>query len=163
MCVIVDANCCHKLFGQPCDPDYIPVFEWIHKKRGILVYGGRLAQELCKKKLLTRVLKQWSSAGRAKRFPDADLSRMEAELKKQGMLKSDDAHVIALAILSRTRTICTEDQTLWADLKDRNIMGPRTCRIYRKEGHVDLLQHTPGCSGYVRLSQRTTSHRRRSR
>lgn len=149
MCVIVDANCCHRLFCSPPHPDYIPVFAWINDKDGILVYGGKLARELLRNEKMKRLLVQWDRAGRARRFSDDALAPAERRIVDSGFLRSDDPHILALAIVSQTRTICTEDRDLWTDFKDRRIVPFGGCRIYRRDQHNRLLRHSPGCSGFI--------------
>ena len=148
MCVIVDTNCCHKILRDPCDTEYVAVFDWIHKRDGKLVYGGTLAAELNKDEKAKRLIRQWSLAGKAIAYSDADLIKEQERLQRTGLMKSDDPHNLALAIISKTRTTCTEDTDLWDDFRNCNLMGMNHCRIYRNIAHRNLLKHTKGCLGY---------------
>jgi len=118
MCVIVDTNCAHKALRSPCDVEYAPVFKWINDGKGKLIYGGKLRTELEKDAKSKRLIRQWSLAGKAILFRDEDLALEQERLRGTGLMKSNDPHNLALAIVSRTKTMCTEDNRLWVDFKN---------------------------------------------
>lgn len=104
MCVIVDASVAGLVFRDPHRADYEPFWDWLEKKGGRLVYGGRLATsgEL---KGARRLLARLKQAGQAYEWPKADVDREETVVKKMGLCKSNDPHVIALARISGARVL----------------------------------------------------------
>jgi hypothetical protein len=57
MCVIVDANIASMVFGVPSDGEFAPVLNWLTKKGGCLVYGGKLADELSRVESVRRFIR----------------------------------------------------------------------------------------------------------
>ena len=78
---------------------------------------------------------------RGLREPDAE----EQALRARGLCTSDDEHLIALARKSGARVFCTEDTTLWKDVRNRALLAKPRGRIYRTKRHVALLGHHAGC------------------
>jgi hypothetical protein len=161
MCVIVDTNQCHKALRVPCYADYDPLFSWINDRDGKLVYGGKLAVEMARDSKTMRLLLQWGRAGKAIRFLDKDLVEEEARISNSGEMVSDDPHNLALAVVSKTRLLCTDDRNLQRDFKNRLLVPMAHCRIYQNSDHQDLLKHTPGCKGYAAARQHRTKKGKR--
>ena len=78
-------------------------------------------------------------AGQLKIVPeDAGVAEMEQELIDE--IKSDDAHIIALAIIAGVKVLVsyTEgDKALFNNFKDKNLVGGK---IYTKKSHKHLLK-----------------------
>ena len=150
MCIIVDTSVAPLVFSNPTPPDYTPIFDWIENKGGCLIYGGRLKTELFVMGKVARRIRGWSRAGRAMSVPDGDVDAVEKRLCNNGICRSDDPHVIALARISFARTLCADDRDLETDFKDPTIVPKPRGRIYRNAGHVHLLTHSAGCIGNPR-------------
>ncbi len=146
MCVIVDASVAGLVFADPHRADYQPLWDWLERKGGALVYGGRLATngELKGKKTLLAKLKQ---AGRAYECLKADVDREERAVKKMGLCRSNDPHVIALARVSGARVLCSDDGDLEADFKNQQLVPAPKGSIYKNAGHKRLLTHNSICIG----------------
>lgn len=146
MCVIVDASVVGLVFSHPRRADYWPLWDWLEKRGGMLVYGGRLAAngELKGARTLLVRLKQ---AGQAHECPKADVDREERLVKKMGLCKSNDPHVIALARISGARVLCAEDHPLEADFKNLHLVPKPKGKIYKKARDVSLLKHNAICIG----------------
>lgn len=147
MCLIVDANLAVKVFA-PADAataaEFAPILRWLEGK-GCLVYGGHLATELGRIEKVQRYLLALYRAGRARLVPHGEVDREEAEIAALGGLRSDDAHVVALARASGARTLCSHDKLLHQDFKDvRFISNPRGA-VYQQASHQHLLEHTSSC------------------
>lgn len=145
MCLIVDANRAHVLFGQPDSEDAVPIWEWL-KKKGILVYGGQLASELGRHDQARRLLLQLRRAGRAVLEDEEAVKLEESRVHATGECSSNDQHVVALALVSGARVLYTEDQALMDDFRNPRLVKPKG-RIYRRAEHRKLLSHRSGCRG----------------
>ena len=93
-------------------------------------------------------------AGRARRISDEDVDAQTDALRTQGICRSDDEHVIALARLSGARLLFTNDNALQDDFRDRQIVRGTQGRIYttQRSGdvsrtHRDLLSRRDLCDG----------------
>lgn len=150
MCMIVDANKLGELFATPPHEDAEPIRRWLDRPKGAgsLVYSysadGKFANELggnAKRKLADYV-----QAGRARLVPACRFAEKEAELKAGGKLRSDDAHVLALAMASGVRLLYTADKALIADFKDRRFVRMPRGKIYSRAANADLLTSS-ACGG----------------
>jgi hypothetical protein len=146
LCVIVDASVAGLVFADPHRADYQPLWDWLERKGGVLVYGGRLAAngELKGKKTLLAELKR---AGRAYECPKANVDREEKAVKEMGLCRSNDPHVIALARESGARILCANDGNLEADFKNQQLVPNPRGSIYKNAGHKRLLKHNKICIG----------------
>ena len=137
MCIIVDAN---KLgtFVNPEDENSAPIRRWL-EKGGQLVYstGGRFATEVGQR--ARQQLAVYARAGRAALIPHSAFADDEERLRKHVALRSDDAHVLALARSSGARLLYTEDRALMDDFKDKKIVDSPRGRIYSNAANANLL------------------------
>lgn len=147
MCIIVDTNVATKVFSAQPPEDFAPVFEWLHApdKDGCVVYGGRLGEEILKLDNPRRYLRELLRAGRARVFPEPALVAEENRVRLSGQCQSNDHHVIALARVSGARTLCSHDQDLHADFKNRDLISRPRGSVYQDRRHVRLLRHTSAC------------------
>jgi hypothetical protein len=137
MCIIVDANSAHDLSKKTAAG--IPVLRWLlsPKTQSGLVMGGQLSTELMSAGLMNtlRVLDQ---AGRLRKFSDAKILARQNELVANGLCKSNDSHIVALAMISRCTLAFTKDKPLHSDLKS-NFHGAYKIAIYQNKTHAHLL------------------------
>ncbi len=146
MCAIIDNNMRDRFFGTPVDPDLQPLWNWINDGKGVLVVGGHLREELYKSENARRAIQQWIRAARAKDMEDVRPGEVEAETRQiADLCKSDDAHVIALARVSGARRLCSEDQLLHADFRNRELISSLRGAVYQNATHTHLLRHRQGC------------------
>lgn len=143
MCLLVDANRAHILFGQPSSEVAAPIWAWLGKD-GILIYGGKLAKELGRLGDARRLLLRLNQAGKAILEDEKGTNALVRELLDRGGLRSNDPHVLALARISGARVVYTEDGDLMKDFADLKLLRPKG-RIYRQATHKHLLGHRPGC------------------
>lgn len=151
MCVIVDANVAADVFASMPDVNFEPIHAWLFDKRknGCLVFGGRLARELQseKSRIALRTLNQ---AGRAIHIPDDQVDHEEKRLRKTKLCRSNDPHVIALARISGTRTLCCRDKDLQHDFTNRALIAKPPGKLYigwkpDSRPNKRVLTHTSGC------------------
>ena len=153
MCAIVDANVGHEVFGDAQSEAGRYFFDWLNRANGgRLAIGGKLREELGSNRNFLRWL---SVAGRLGRTINVSDDRVETEtesLRAEGICRSNDEHVLALARLSGARLLFTNDQALQADFRDREIVGGVRGRIYTtgersdvRRTHRDLLRRRDLC------------------
>jgi predicted nucleic acid-binding protein len=145
MCVIVDANLASKVFSRTlADPEFKPVLRWLYHGEGILVYGGHNEKELRIIGDAAAAITELHRSGKAVPFGSAELAPQEAYLRKQG-IKSNDPHVLALARVSRARTLVSHDKPLHDDFKNLALVPSPRGMIYQNSSHQKCLKHTEGC------------------
>lgn len=138
MCIIVDANTCHK-FANGQNNEAAPIIDWLKNRRGQLVYGGKLRREVLKTSF-RRVYLQMKSAGWLHEEDDTTIDLEENRIEDECDIKSDDAHVLALAIVSGARVLFTRDHALACDFKNRSLLPAPRGRIYSGERNAAMLK-----------------------
>ena len=131
MCMILDNNKWGDFLKQT--EDMIPIHNWLKQKNGKLVYSNHQGfKELSTK--YQKSLKEHMRAGTAKLVFSTKVEKEIEKLKKVHKLKSNDSHILGLAVASNTIVLCTGDKKLHKDFKD--IIGGN---IYQTEEHKNLL------------------------
>jgi hypothetical protein len=139
MCLILDANCLHKVFPD-VDAEFLPVLEALMSGNAKLILGGtKLTAEYQLLKKAWKMVVAFDKAGRVKKISNSQVDAKEAELNATGKLQSDDPHVIALAIISGVRLLCSHDQNLHADFTNPAILHPRGS-VYQNGSHKRLIR-----------------------
>lgn len=142
MCVIVDTNVAHRVFGAKVDLDFLKISEVLLGPRPAfrltLAYGGRLRRELEKNDEYRRLLLALDRSGRTISVQDERVDQREAELADA--CTSDDPHVIALAQLSGARLLCSHDQLLHCDFRDKRLVDRPRGKVYQNASHAPLLR-----------------------
>jgi predicted nucleic acid-binding protein len=140
MCVIIDSCVAVRVLVNSNDPDFCSISEKIHDGALQIVYGGELRREYIKTTSVTRIIGLLDRAGIAKKIHDSDVDAMAATIKGEGNCTSNDTHVIALAIVSKARLICTADQALHVDFKNSRLLAKPRGKIYQTAAHKRLLK-----------------------
>jgi hypothetical protein len=138
MCIIVDANAAHDLSNLTLDGR--PVLRWLldpKAKSGLVIGGKTLRQEL-QKAGLKDTLAVLSQAGRLHIINDTLIEKKESELGGQAACKSNDGHVVALALVAKCDVVFTRDILLHQDLKANSLTGQKIA-IYQNHSHSHLL------------------------
>ena len=129
----------HRVFTEP-DADFRPVLEHLMRRAQRLVIGGRLLREYLRDRSVTKALLELDRRGAAKILRDDAVDSETALVEHEGMCASNDPHVIALARVTGARVLCTSDDDLTRDFKNKSLIdGPRG-RVYRRRRHVHLLR-----------------------
>jgi hypothetical protein len=138
MCLIVDANLCSVVFKKTSDTDYKKLRDAIFSNRLTLIHGGKLTQEYGVAGVLN-VIALLSQSGRAFRVSSALIDAQLAQIEEQ--CSSNDAHVIALARADRQRghLLCTNDQALQTDFKNKSLIDKPRGTIYSPTRHKASL------------------------
>ncbi len=145
MCAIVDANVAGRFFSRPPDPELLPLWKWIDDGRSILVVGGRLRDELDAIGLAAEQIRIWAQAGLVGFVAPEEVEAATASVAGTGLCASDDEHIIALARVSGARLLCSEDQDLHADFRNRELIRNPRGAVYQNASHAHLFGHRRGC------------------
>ena len=117
MCAIVDNSARDEVFGGAESPAGKFFLTWLTKGRGRLVVGGKLRDELSGNQNFERWLPQAVQAGRARILGDNEVNDATRAVLADGVCRSDDPHIIALARISGTRLLYANDNALERDFK----------------------------------------------
>ena len=135
MCLILDTN----LFSDYMNntQDMAPVRRWLEgtsgsRRKGKLAYSptAKFKAEVNQHPFKNKLIKL-SHAGIVKAVPVAKVEKVESELPQ---LKSDDPHIVALAIAGRVSLLVSKDKDLHQDFKE--LAGGK---VYQKAAHKHLL------------------------
>ena len=135
MCALLDANVKHEVFGINRKTEAgVEFFKWINGdikgKTLRLVVGGKLTRELTRDD--DKVLEWLAEAAlSAKVFVVSDLEINKAKNEIDGVaFKSNDQHVVLLAIASGARLLYSNDKALHADFRSPSIIDNPRGRVY---------------------------------
>lgn len=137
MCLIIDTDTIHRVFPTPCN-DYAPIFRALNEKRARLVYGGQLKRDY-EKTHFRRLLLRLDQQGSARQVPDAEVDAQAKQLVESKVCRSNDQHILALAIVGRVRLLCTMDNDLAADFRNPLILNAPRGNIYRRGADAGRL------------------------
>lgn len=122
MALIIDANRAGD-FSSEQRGHAVYILRCIEEKKLKVAVGGRLLRELGST-CLRDLLSEWGRAGILDRLQNSEVDAEEERCRKKG-LRSDDPHVIAVALLSNARLLYTEDEYLIDDFKNINFLRPK--------------------------------------
>jgi hypothetical protein len=128
----------HRVFSDD-DSDFGFVLSDIRARSQRLVIGGQLLREFVRDRHVRSILLELDRRGSAKIIPAPVVDNETAIVQREGTCVSNDPHVIALARVSGARLLCTIDENLIRDFKNRQLIRPRG-RIYRNRSHRKLLR-----------------------
>ena len=125
--------------------DVVPIYDWLDKKKGVIVYstGGEFEKDI--EEPARRALVELMKCGRARLVSQRLLKSVIDRLKNDSNHKSNDAHVLALVVVSSARLLYTEDKALRDDFKKdkwrngRFIIGSPRGKLYSSKDNSDLL------------------------
>lgn len=139
MCLIVDTSRMGDFLAEPQKEDAAPIHRWLDRGVGNLVYtiGDRFEKETKDRAL--DWLSEREKAGRARLIPEEGLRREVGRIESSGRLRSDDAHVLALARVSGARLLYTGDKALMDDFRDPQIVPRPRGKIYSGAKNARLL------------------------
>lgn len=143
MCLIVDNDVGQTFFSSQRGDPYFPALDWIRRKDGRLIVGGRLWIREYHGTQRANLVQELAKNGRATIYR-ASIVDAEEEAVRDAC-KSNDAHIIALARVSGARVLCTQDSELEDDFKDRTLIDSPRGSIYKNASHRHLLRHHGGC------------------
>jgi predicted nucleic acid-binding protein len=133
---ILDANVANEFPRET--PEATALTAWLLRK-GVLATGGKNLYELAIVSKIGAFVQQLLKAGRALAVDGSDLQKCEAKVILMP-LRSNDAHVIALAIVSGARLLYSRDSALIQDFKDKRFVKKPRGKCYLSVQHSHLLR-----------------------
>lgn len=145
MCIIVDADRLGIFLSDPIAEDAVPIHKWLEEGGGKLVYStsGQFSAEVGRPS--KRRLAEHYRAGRATAIPAREFYEDERRLRNNGVVRSNDFHVLALARYSGARILYTGDADLMQDFKDKRLIDEPRGKVYSRKQNADLLTRS-ACS-----------------
>ena len=138
MCGVVDNNVSSEVFGDGQTGAGKGFRDWIDGCRGSLAVGGALLDELAASGKFREWYARNVQSGLILQIGRDRIAAVQGRLKREGRCKSNDTHVLALAIVSGARLLYTNDNLLMDDFRNRNVVpGPRGS-IYTTRDHKDF-------------------------
>lgn len=135
MCIIVDANVANEFDAPSIDAK--PVLALLVSKKLRMMSGGLLKSEIAKTKFL-KLYRQLLLAGAIFEFDDSRLRKAQDDCDRT-IMKSNDVHVIALAVVSGARLLFSRDTDLHTDFKNKRLLSGKKGRIYQTAAHKHVL------------------------
>ena len=155
MCAIVDANVTFEVFGKKQTEAGRKFRDWLDSNRGKLVVGGKNLTELAHNGNFQRWFQEARRlTGRVRQVGTAQIEAQQEDLRRSGLLRSDDEHVLALALVSGARLLYSNDGGLKDDFSNARILQRPRGRVYTTREsksftseHRELLETKNLCSG----------------
>ena len=139
MCAIVDANAAHLVFGSRPSAVGQALRRQLDSGKGRLVSGGRHLGEL---EEAGNGFREWAvqavQSGVLEIVDERTARTRADELETEGVLSSDDPHVIALAQLSRARLLFSGDKDLIRDFKTKRLVDQPRGKVVPNASSGDL-------------------------
>ena len=166
MCAIVDASVKGELKagGSPAGVEFL---KWLLSGNGVIVLGGtKLREELCARPATlrdSRLIRELKRAAVVREYNDAQVDSLADRLHKERACKSDDPHIIALAMISRARLLFSNDPDLHKDFRNKDLVDDPRGSVYStlrdgrfKQHHQDLLENPDLCHRSIQASRPAT-------
>jgi len=144
MCLIVDTNVASEFFCGS-SPALAPLKDAVINATCCVYYGGtKLRQEYFSSPKVKRMLKILDQAGRAKAISDALVDARMNQIAQTCI--SDDPHIIALALESGARLLCSHDHALHGDFTNPVLIDNPRGSVYQNATHKHLIRrHCGSC------------------
>lgn len=139
MCLIIDTNSVHKIFPTP-HHELLSLSKAVDSGDAKLVCGGELKREYERMKEFWHHFIGLDRQGRTRLISDSKVDAETLQLQETAACTSDDHHIIALARISGTRLLCSDDDALCDDFKNRKLLAKPRGNIYRRPDHDGLLR-----------------------
>ena len=124
MCVIaiVDADSLPVLASRQGEGDDL-FLSWIRSRHGILAISdsGQYFNEIRKNQAVMDLIRRYDQGGQIRKMSSNQLSDSDEEIAQRHH-RSNDSHILSLALASGARVLCSNDGDLRADFKDRRIL-----------------------------------------
>lgn len=156
MCAIIDADVVAEVFGRKRTEAGIQFRNWLDSGQGKLIVGGKNLTELAKNGNFGRWFaeERRRGGGRVHQVRNKMIRERQEMLVRDGVRKSNDEHVLALALVSGARFLYSNDRKLKNDFRNMEIISEPGGMIYTThqskkftEEHRALLQTENLCSG----------------
>ena len=126
MCVvaIVDADSFSVLTKREGSGDSL-FLSWIGNRHGILAISnaGQYFTEIRKNRAVMELFRQYDQGGQLRKISADQLAASDDQIAQKN-LRSNDSHILSLALASNARVLCSKDGNLRTDFKDKDILPP---------------------------------------
>ena len=126
MCVvaIVDSDSLPVLATRQGPGDNL-FLSWIGNRHGILAISnvGQYFTEIRKNRAIMELILRYDQGGQLRKISADQLAVSDDQVAQQ-KLRSNDSHILSLALASEARVLCSNDGKLRADFKDKDILPP---------------------------------------
>ena len=139
--VIVDANVIHKVLASREDRGGDPILRsWINRGHGTLVYAktSKFKREM-RNEAVRELIIQYRR-GQARLIGHAELTNAEERFQCT-TIRSNDPHVLALALVTKAMVLCSDDGGLREDFRNINLL-PKVGRQKRALYPIDGTKST---------------------
>jgi len=145
MCAILDANAAGRVFANRAAKAKNKsaserFFDWIDSGAGNLVAGGKLLSELDEFSKFRKWRKRAAAFGRITILNENNVNEKTEQIKSH--CKSDDPHIIAVALIGKARLLYSNDGDLQEDFGDSNLVNNPRGKVYStRRGDVFTSDH----------------------
>lgn len=156
MCMIIDANSISCVFSSKNlkHKDFLPVLKWILYGKAKIILGGKLFTEeiVQKQSNYLPLLLELGKYNKVHKFDDSLVKLKELEIKKiESNSDFDDPHIVALAIISKAKILCSDDSRSFKFIRkiktyDSNCVVPKIYTTIEHSPHTELLCDDNICS-----------------
>ena len=133
MCIVLDASRFGK-FQQVADENMKPVRDWVYRGNGKIAYANTTDLKREWDKEAPKLRKELQRRAKLKLVPRNSVQRKQAEL--EGKIQSNDAHIIALAIVAEVKLLVSADKDLCCDFANPDLVGGE---VYQTKDDQDKL------------------------
>jgi hypothetical protein len=158
MCIVIDTNCFVHVFSidSKRHPEFKPVYDWLIKGRGKIVYGGsKYRDELKLARKFIPIFAEFSRKNKLVRVPDEDVDEYEEGVKEKLVINGvdhihderyNDSHLIAIFSISGCKLLCSNDNKSFAFINDKQYYKKdrKPPSFYTSKRNANLL-----CDQYI--------------
>ena len=161
MCAIVDTNVISEVIRGKTEAG-IKFKDWLENRKGKLIVGGKHLEELMGDNSFERWFMEMRRSDVVEQISNELIQIHQSNLDQRNDLKSNDSHVLALAIESGARLLYTNDGNLKKDFSNKNIISSPLGKIYTtkeikgqiergkfRRAHRDLLNNKNLCKKMI--------------
>ncbi len=139
MCLVVDTNVAPDVFAAPATGPFRAVYDALKRGRAVAVIGGtRMRFEYERLRSIQPIILELDRAGRCRQLDDGAVDGEAMHLTREGLCRSDDEHILAVARVSGVRLLCSNDTDLHADFTNPRILSPKGS-VYQNASHRRLI------------------------
>lgn len=151
MCIVIDTSTISRVFNSQNSEHqrYKPVLDWLVKGKGKIVFGGSTYwKELKKMRKFLRIILEFRRFRKVVLIDDKTVNQTENVIKGLVVGKNfNDAHIIAIVIVSKCKLVCSADKESYLFLTDKKLYPKHFTRprIYKgAKSNINLL-----CDRYI--------------
>lgn len=147
MCIVIDPGCIPAVFDVSAQDhsEFKPISDWICTGKGKMIYGGKkYRNEMSKLGKYLSVIAELRRGGRAIEIDNKQVDKVQQSLELRKKHRNfDDAHLIAIVIISGVMLVCTKDKRACPFIKDKRLYpkGSLLPRIYSKSRNKNLISN----------------------